>query len=291
MEYIASLVVLMGIYVILSSSFNLIIGYGGLMSIAHPLFFAFGAYTTGLAAIHADLNPLIAVLLGGLVATGMSFMISVPSLRISGDYLLITSIGFQLGGLEVIKNLDFVGGASGLSNIPNVVSGPARSFVFAAVACGTAAAIVMLVRWLVNGPYGLAIQAMRDDELAFAAAGRSPLNVKLSIFAIGSGLSGVAGGIYAYYFQYLTPEQFAILESATILTMVVVGGMGSVMGPVVGSVLLLALPQAITFLDFPTSVMAPLQGLIYSSLVLVFLFLRPQGLVGGRAREGERKHA
>ena len=132
---------------------------------------------------------------------------------------------------------------------------------------------------------------VRRNKLAFAAAGRSPLNVKLSIFAIGSGLSGVAGGIYAYYFQYLTPEQFAILESATILTIVVVGGMGSVMGPVVGSVLLLALPQAITFLDFPTSVMAPLQGLIYSSLVLVFLFLRPQGLVGGRAREGERKHA
>lgn len=280
MEYVASLIVLAGIYVVLSSSFNLIIGYGGLMSIAHPLFFAFGAYTTGLLAIHANVNPVLAVLAGGVVAMATSFLMSVPSLRISGDYLLITSIGFQLGFLEVIKNVDAVGGASGLSNIPNLVSGGWRSPVFAAISCGTAALVVLLIRWLVKGPYGLAIQAMRDDELAFAAAGRSPMNIKLSIFAIGSGMAGVAGGVYAYYFQYLTPEQFAILESSTILTMVVVGGMGSVWGPVVGAILLLALPQAITFLDFPPSVMAPLQGLIYSSLVLIFLFLRPQGLVG-----------
>jgi branched-chain amino acid transport system permease protein len=279
-EYVLSLTVLFGLYVILSSSFNLILGYGGLMSIAHPLFFAFGAYTTGLLAIHANASPVLAVVAGGAVAMLMSFMMSVPSLRISGDYLLITSIGFQLGFLEVIKNLDFAGGASGLSSIPNIISGEWRSATFALIACGTAAAVVLLIRWLVKGPYGLAIAAMRDDELAFSAAGRSAIGIKLSIFAIGSGMAGLAGGIYAYYFQYLAPEQFGIFESATILTMVVVGGMGSVSGPVVGAVLLLALPQAITFLDFPPSVMAPLQGLIYSGLVITFLFVRPQGLVG-----------
>lgn len=280
MDYVISLAVLIGIYVILSSSFNLILGYGGLMSIAHPIFFAFGAYTTGLLAIHFNANPVLAILAGGVVAILTSFMMSVPSLRVSGDYLLISSIGFQLGLLEVLKNLDWVGGASGLSNIPNIVSGASRSAVFALISCGTAVGVVLFVRWLVRGPYGIAIKAMRDDELAFAAVGRSPMNVKLSIFAIGSGMAGVAGSIYAYYFQYLTPEQFGILESATILTMVVVGGMGSVWGPVVGAILLLALPQAITFLELPPGIMAPLQGLIYSALVILFIFARPQGLVG-----------
>jgi len=284
MEYIVSLLVLAGLYVILSSSFNLIIGYCGLMSVAHPIFFAFGAYTAGLLAIHADINPVLAVLAGGLVAVVMSTMISLPSLRISGDYLMITSIGFQLAFLEVIKNIDAVGGGSGLSNIPNTISGDGRSATFAVLACGTALLVVLLIRWLVNGPYGRVITAMRDDELAFAAIGRNAMRIKVSIFAIGSGIAGIAGGIYAYYYQYLTPEKFAVHETTAILTMVVVGGMGSVWGPAVGAVLLLALPQLITFVNLPEGLMASLQSMIFSSLVLLFLFLRPQGLFGPTKR-------
>jgi len=278
MEYIVSLLVLIGLYIALSSSFNLIIGFGGLVSIAHPIFFALGAYTVGVLSVQFDLNPILAVAAGGLVALVASFMLSLPSLRISGDYLLITSIGFQLGLIEIIKNLDLLGGASGLSGIPNVVEDN-RSLVFAAVSLGLALAVVLLVRALVRGPYGRAIQAMRDDELAFSALGRNAKNIKITIFALGSGIAGIAGGIYAYYYQYLTPDQFQILQSAMILTMVVVGGMGSVYGPVVGAVLLLALPEVITFLNLPSEIMGPLQGVIFTLLVIVFLFVRPQGLV------------
>lgn len=278
MEYILSLLVLIGLYIALSSSFNLIIGFGGLVSIAHPIFFALGAYTVGVLSVKFGLNPILAVAAGGAVALVASFMLSLPSLRISGDYLLITSIGFQLGLIEIIKNLDFLGGASGLSGIPNVVQDN-RSLVFAGVSLALALAVVLFVRALVRGPYGRAIQAMRDDELAFSALGRNAMNIKITIFALGSGIAGVAGGIYAYYFQYLTPDQFQILQSAMILTMVVVGGMGSVWGPVVGAVLLLTLPEAITFLNLPSEIMGPLQGVIFTLLVIIFLFVRPQGLV------------
>ena len=285
MEYIVSLAVLVGIYVILSSSFNLVIGFGGLISIAHPIFFALGAYTTGLLAIHYNTNPVLAVVAGGIVAFLSSVMLSLPSLRISGDYLLITSIGFQLGLLEVIKHLGFTGGASGLGNIPNVVVGSSRSAVFAAVSCLVAAAVVLTIRWLLTGPYGRVISAMRDDELAFSALGRNAMMIKLAIFAIGSGFAGLAGGIYAYYYQYISPDQFEILQSGMLLTMVVVGGMGSHLGPVVGAVLLLLLPQAISFLNLPPSVMAPLQGVIFTTLVIVFLFWRPQGLIAPAKRQ------
>lgn len=280
MDYLVSMLVMMGIYVILSSSFNLIIGYGGLMSIAHPIFFAFGAYTAGVLAIHTGINPVLAVVVGVVVAMVTSIMISLPSLRISGDYLLITSLGFQLGFLEVIKNVDALGGSSGLGNIPDVLPRGGRTAIFALIACAVALAVVLLIRWLVKGPYGRVITAMRDDELAFGGVGRNAMNVKLSIFAIGSGMAGAAGGIYVYYVQYLDPEQFAILESTMLLTMIVVGGMGSVWGPVVGAIIMLALPQGITFLSLPPNVMAPLQGLIFTLLVIVFLFLRPQGLIG-----------
>lgn len=278
MEYLISLLVLIGLYVVLSSSFNLIIGFGGLISIAHPIFFALGAYTVGTLSVQFNLHPVLAVAAGGVVALVASFMLSLPSLRISGDYLLISSIGFQLGLIEIIKNLDFLGGASGLSGIPNIVQ-EHRSIVFAAVSLGLAVAVVLFIRALLRGPYGRAIQAMRDDELAFSALGRNAMNIKMTLFALGSGIAGVAGGIYAYYYQYITPDQFQILQSAMILTMVVVGGMGSVYGPVVGAVLLIILPEAITFLNLPSEVMGPLQGVIFTLLVIVFLFARPQGLV------------
>ncbi|MFM9992684.1 MAG: branched-chain amino acid ABC transporter permease [Burkholderiaceae bacterium] len=284
MEYVLSVIVLMGIYIILSTSFNLIIGYGGLISIAHPIFFAIGAYTTGLCSLHFNTFPLVSLLLSGAAAIVFSLMLSLPSLRISGDYLLITSIGFQLGLLEVIKHLGFTGGASGLGNIPNVVIDWDRSGVFAASSVSIALLVFLFIRWILNGPYGLLISAMRDDEVAFVALGRNAMKIKLVIFAIGSGCAGLAGGLYAYYYQYVSPEQFEILQSSMILTMVVVGGIGSQWGPVVGAVLLLFMPQAIGFLNFPPGVMAPLQGLIYSLLVIIFMFLRPQGLLAARKR-------
>lgn len=283
MEYLVALSVLVGLYVILSSSFNLIIGFGGLISIAHPIFFALGAYTVGVLSTTTEIHPVIAVIAGGGVALAGSFMLSIPSLRISGDYLLITSIGFQLGLIEIIKNLGFLGGASGLGGIPNVIENH-RTGTFAIITGVTALVVVLLIRALVRGPYGRAIQAMRDDELAFAALGRHAMTMKIAIFALGSGVAGIAGGIYAYYYQYITPDQFMILQSGMILTMVVVGGMGSVWGPVVGAILMLLLPEAITFLNLPSSIMGPLQGIIFTLLVILFLFLRPQGLIAAKPR-------
>lgn len=281
MEYLLTVVVLIGINVILAASFNLILGYGGLMSVAHPVFYAIGAYCSGLLAIHLGVPVALAILTGALVATALSVGVSLPSLRVSGDYLVIASIGFQLGVLHVINNLDFTGAAGGLTNIPVLTEGPARSLVFALIVAAAAAGSVLLVGWIVEGDYGRAITAMRNDEEAFSALGRSAINAKIVLFAIGSGMAGLAGALYAHYFAYVTPEQFGIFTSAALLTMVVVGGAATTWGPPVGAALLTALPQGITFLDLPVSVMAPLQGVIYTSLVIFFLFARPQGLMGG----------
>ena len=129
---------------------------------------------------------------------------------------------------------------------------------------------------------------MRDDELACAALGRSLFTMKIVIFAFGCGAAGLAGGLYAYYFQYISPEQFNVAQSATILTMVVLGGIGTTWGPLVGAFVLVALPQAITFLQLPSSLVGPLQGIIFTVLVIMFLFVRPHGLVGRREAAGWR---
>ena len=211
-----------------------------------------------------------------------SVALAVTTLRVSGDYLLIASLGFQLGLLQAVNNLEFTGGPAGLSNIPMTLQGPNRGWLYLLISVALAILVVWLVRRSMAGPFGRAVRAMRDDELACAALGRGLFAMKIVIFAVGCGAAGLAGGLYAYYFQYISPEQFSVAQSATILTMVVLGGIGTIWGPVVGAFVLVALPQAITFLQLPSSLVGPLQGLIFTSLVIVFLFLRPYGLVGQR---------
>ncbi|TMJ67898.1 MAG: branched-chain amino acid ABC transporter permease, partial [Alphaproteobacteria bacterium] len=279
MDYIYSVIILISLFVVLATSFNLVIGYGGLISIAHPIFYGLGAYTSALLARDAGLPVPVAMLAGAGLATAMSVVLSLPALRISGDYLLIASIGFQLGMIELIKNLRFTGGASGVSNIPAFLVPSYGRFAYVALVICVAVAVVLLVRWIAHSDYGRAISAMRDDEVAFAALGRDAKWMKISIFALGSGIAGFAGALYAHYFRYVTVEQFEILMSSTILTMVVVGGLRSPWGPVVGAVLLQILPQAITFLNLPPVLLGPLQGLLFTGLVLVFMFVRPGGLI------------
>jgi branched-chain amino acid transport system permease protein len=279
MDYIYSVIILISLFVVLATSFNLVIGYGGLISIAHPIFYGLGAYTSALLARDAGLPVPVAMLAGAGLATGMSVVLSLPALRISGDYLLIASIGFQLGMIELIKNLRFTGGASGVSNIPAFLVPSYGRFAYVVLVICVAVAVVLLVRWIAHSDYGRAISAMRDDEVAFAALGRDAKWMKISIFALGSGIAGFAGALYAHYFRYVTVEQFEILMSSTILTMVVVGGLRSPWGPVVGAVLLQILPQAITFLNLPPVLLGPLQGLLFTGLVLVFMFVRPGGMI------------
>jgi branched-chain amino acid transport system permease protein len=172
-----------------------------------------------------------------------------------------------------------MGGAGGLSDIPGILPPGTSKLVFTIVAVVVALLATWFIRRNAHGPFGRALSAMRDDELAFAALGRNAMLIKVSAFALGSALAGFAGALYAHYFRFVTPEQFGIFASAAMLTMVVVGGLRSTWGPVVGAVLLQALPQLITFLDLPTRWLGPLQGLLFTGLVLVFMVVRPQGLI------------
>ena len=281
-EYLYTIAIFAGINVMLASSFNLILGYGGLVSVAHPIFYAIGGYASALLAMKLGVPIVLSILLGGLIAAAMSVLVSLPSLRVSGDYLVIASMGFQLGLLYIINNLQITGAAGGLSNIPSVIGGPYRSPIYMIIVLIVASASVGLIKLIMSGPYGRAVTAMRNDEDAFVALGRNAMRIKVSLFALGSGMAGLAGGMYAHFFLYLTPDQFGVFSSAMLLTMVVVGGAATIIGPVAGALLLTVLPEAIRFLDLPPAIMAPLQGVIFTALIVLFLFLRPQGLLGGR---------
>ena len=245
------------------------------------MFYAIGGYASALLAKHFSIPIPLSILLATGITAMASVAVSLPSLRISGDYLVIATMGFQLGLVHIINNVEFTGAANGLTNIPSVIEGPYRNEIYTAFVWAAALGTIALMRRLVGSDYGRAITAMRNDEDAFAALGRNPMRIKVTLFAIGSALAGFAGGLYAHFFLFLTPDQFGIFASAALLTMVVVGGAATVSGPVLGAVLLTVLPEAIRFLDMPIAFMAPLQGVIFTMLVMLFLFLRPQGLLGG----------
>lgn len=293
MDYVYAMAILIGLFVILAVSFDLIIGHCGLISIAHPAFYAIGAYVSAYLARDIGWPVPVAMIAGALAALAASILVALPSLRVSGDYLLIASIGFQLGLIELGKHVHAIGGAGGMTNIPGFLVADHGRGAYAALVIAVTAMTVVFVRWLTRGPYGRMMAAMRDDELAFSMLGRNAIWLKVAVFAIGSGVAGLAGGLYAHYFRFIEPDQFGLLQSSAILTMVVVGGMRTTWGPVLGAVALQILPQAITFLGLPPAVLGPLQGLLFSGLVLIFMFARPQGLIAApdlwRGRGGGRQ--
>ena len=171
---------------------------------------------------------------------------------------------------------------AGLPGIPRPFAGlgvGGAEIAYLALVIAVDIAAVLLIRHMVRSPFGRLIQAIRDDETAVMALGKDPAGAKIKVFMIGAAIAGIAGALYAHYFRFVTSEQFEILMSATILTMVVVGGLRTPWGPVVGAILLQILPQAITFLNLPPVLLGPLQGLLFTGLVLIFMFLRPGGLV------------
>ena len=184
MEYLYGVIIIVGLYVILATSFNLIIGYGGLVSIAHPVFFALGAYTSAMLSRDFRRAGAAGDARGHSGAQSLRRSRSrCRRLRVSGDYLLIASIGFQLGLLEVIKNVRFTGGPGGFTNIPPFLIREFGRESYVLLVLAVMLAAILLVWWIGRSDYGRAMSAMRDDELAFASLGRDAMWMKITIFA------------------------------------------------------------------------------------------------------------
>lgn len=287
MAYFVNILVLVNLYVILATSFNLLLGYAGLFSIAHSAFYGLGAYTSALAAAHLGLPLAVAIAVGVAFAALIGVALAIPTLRVSGDYLVIATLGFQVIVVRILLNLEITGGPGGLTGIRRITwfGQPFTAPGYVLFTGLVALAVLLLSRWVVRSPFGRVLKGIREDAVATAALGKHVNGFKVTAFAIASGLAALAGGLYGHYFQYVNPYDYQINESVLVLSMVVVGGMGTVWGPALGALLLVALPEALRFVSLPTSVAAPLRQIIYAVLVLAFLYLRPEGILGRRGGE------
>jgi len=282
--YYYQIVILVGINIILAVSLNLINGVTGQFSIGHAGFYAIGGYTSaalvyyGGASIRAPLRFLpsmaqdtILLLLGLLAAAVMAGLaglaVGIPSLRLRGDYLAIVTLGFGEIIRVFILNIDAIGGSRGFSGIPQLSN---LFWVYLLVL-----ATIITVRNLIRSSYGRAFISIRDDEIAAEAMGVDTTRYKVLSFVISSMFAGIAGGLFGHFTMYLHPNSFLFTTSFYLIIMIVVGGLGSIEGSVVGAVLVTVTLEV--FRRFGAF------RLVNFAIVLVLIMIyRPQGLVGKR---------
>ena len=263
--YYAGVLSTAGIYIILTTSLNLINGITGQLSIGHAGFMAVGAYTAALLSVHYNTPFAVNILAAFATAAVAGLVIGLPTLRLKGDYLAIATLGFGEIIRVVIQNLKVTRGAFGIVGIAWV-----DNLFYTEIVVFLS---VLIIWRIVNSATGRALIAIREDETAAETMGINTTLYKVMAFAIGSAFAGVAGALYAHRMTYISPNDFTFLKSVDILVMLVLGGLGSITGAVVAAFSLTLLPEFLRFIDEWRMVIYPLL------LVIVMLF-RPQGLFG-----------
>jgi branched-chain amino acid transport system permease protein len=287
--YLAHFLVMVAIYAILALSLNLLIGYSGIFSLAHAAIYGIGAYASALAALKLGLGFWGGMVVAAGAGAFASALVAIPSLRVAGDYYVVASFGLQVVVLAVFMNwTDLTNGHAGLPGIPRPnLFGWTIDQPFEYVFLATVFALLTLaICWrLTTSAFGRVLQAIRDDEIAAQAMGKNVVLVKIVIACLSSALGAMAGSLYAHYITYINPSSFALHESIFIATLVILGGSERLAGPVVGAFVLLAIPELLKFLAIPDTVAAPMRQIIYGALLIVFMLVRPEGILG-RARHG-----
>ncbi len=263
--YYLRIMILLGINIILALGLNLITGVTGQLSMGHAGFMSIGAYTSAILSMQFGFSYLMALLTGAAVAAFFGFLIGIPTLRLEGDYLAMVTIGFA----EIIRvfflNFEPGGRAVGLSGIPQHTN-----FITVWL---IALIIIALNTRLLKSRMGRAFYAIRENEIAAASTGIDTTRLKILAFTAGSFLGGLGGGLYSHYMYYINPQDFGFMKSIELLNMVILGGMGSIPGTILGSFILTLAPEMLR-------IVAEYRLLFYGALLVILMIFRPNGILG-----------
>jgi len=260
-------IVLICINIILGVSLNLINGFTGQFSIGHAGFMAVGAYMSAVITVKFQLPFLVAIIIGALSAGILGFVIGLPTLRLKGDYLAIATLGLGEIIRITILNIPYVGGASGFMGIPRYTD---FTWVFFWMVI-----TIFFVKNLIDSSHGRACISIRENEIAAEAMGVDTTKYKVLAFTIGAAFAGVAGALFSHYFYIAHPASFTFMKSFDILTIVVLGGLGSISGTITAAILL-------TFVSAALASYAEWRMVVYSLMLIGLMLYRPQGLFGNK---------
>lgn len=282
-RYIQHLLVMSLIFVIFASSWNLLTGFSGQLNLGHSAFFGIGAYTSAILAIKLGVTPWVGLFLGGLLAGGAGFLLGIPALRLSGPYLAITTIGFaEILRLVAMNWVSMTRGSLGLYGIPALPGFWGIRFThelsFYYVALAAVAWALFCFRRLTHSEFGLSLQAMREDEPGAQSIGIDTNRYKLTVFTISAFFGGFAGALFAHYQRLISPDLLSLAETFQALTMTMIGGLGTLSGPVIGAVLLTFLSEGLRFVE--DAVKMDVRLIIYGGLLIVTILFMRGGIVG-----------
>ncbi|MBF0230862.1 MAG: branched-chain amino acid ABC transporter permease [Desulfamplus sp.] len=267
-----------GINTLLALGLNMLMGYAGQVSLGHAAFYGIGAYTTAILSTTFGLSPWIALVCAVGGAIFVAFIVGLPTLKLSGYYLGMGTLGFGM-----IVNITFrewssvTGGSSGFVGIPMLELGSilfeaGRSYFF--LVWGVVFVAMVLCRRILNSRMGRALRSIHDGENASMAVGVNTHILKLQIFMFSAALGSIAGFLYAHFVMFISPDSFGFMVSVKMVTMVVIGGMASIWGAILGASLLTLLPEVLhSFQEY--------EMIIFGLILMVVMIFMPQGLTRG----------
>lgn len=284
MNYLYSVLILVTIYALLSVGLNIIMGNGGMFHMGHGGLFAVGAYVSAIIATQLHMPFLLELLIAGSAAAIFGALLGLPSIRLKGDYITFVTYGFAVVAYTVCNNwMAVTNGPIGITGVsrPTILGiNFSKTWAYLGLCIVIVAFFIWLVRRITDSPYGMSIEAIREDEAAAYASGINVASMRVQIFCLGSFLAGVSGTLYVHYMMICDPTGFKVATSSLLVSMVIIGGLGSIKGSIVGAILVMGLPELLGFLGINNMYTEQIQNILYSILLVVIISIRPQGIFG-----------
>lgn len=290
-QYLPNVLILFGIFGILGISFGLVMGQAGLFSMATGMVFGIGAYTGALLTRDAGLGTIFAVAAGAAVAAIVSVILAYAALRVADMYFVVATLAVQIGFTELMHNLEITGGSSGVVGIPrpNFLGVDITSaWAWTAIVLVTLLGAAYLYRYIVSTQLGQTLRTMRDDTAATLSLGRNVTVAKIKVFAISSAMAAAAGVMFAAHIRFISPAEFTLNRSVDVLEFSILGGIGSVTGPILGAAIAVAVPEILATLDLSPDVIGGVRTIIFAVAVLLVVRFRPLGIITGARRSRRR---
>ncbi len=276
-SYIMRILILGGIYMVLTLSLNLLTGFTGQVSLGHAAFYGIGAYTSALLSLKFGYSFLITATCGGIMAAIFGILLGSPTLKLQGSYLSIVTLGFcEIARIIELNWMSLTRGPLGLPGIPTpkifgFTIEKDRGYYYLVVVL--ILITIFAIKNIINSRTGRAMIAIREDDIAAEAMGINIFKYKLLAFTISAFFAGLAGSFYAHYVTFIDPQSFTFDESIQILSMVILGGMGSIPGSIIGALVLVSIPEMLRSVQ-------EYRMVIYGIVLVFMMLVRPQGLFG-----------
>lgn len=263
-----------GIFVLLALSLNIIAGYAGQSSIGHAAFFGIGAYTSAVLTSTLGVNFWLSLPIAFVVTGLIGALLGLASMRVKEDFLAITTIGINFVVVAIFQYAPIFGASLGMSvSKPSIFGVKMDNLMFLVLVGALIVAMIIFMRIIEKSWFGLALASIRNDEAAASSLGVNIVKFKVLAFAVGTAVAGLAGGVYAHYMTFIYSSDFAFLVSISILSMVVIGGIGTIRGPIVGAIILGIAPELFRFIS-------DYRMIVYGGLLVLMMLFQPQGIVG-----------